>query len=175
MTLQGGAQAPASPDPALFEALIVPHRSLSRAGMRRLCAAICLLVGVSAVRFWMIGAWPVAAFGVVEIGLALFFLRLNTARARASELVLLSESGLRVIRTDARGRRDERTYAASWLNVVLVERAGRVPALMLTARDVREEIAASLGEDEKRDLAGALRDALHGWRNPRFDNPVLRG
>ena len=162
-------------DAALFEALIVPHRSLSRVGMRRLCIAISTLVGFGAFRFWIIGAWPVAAFSVIEIGLALFLLRLNARRARASELVLLSESGLRVIRTDVRGRRDERSYPASWLNVVLVERAGRVPALMLSARGVREEIAASLGEHEKRDLAGALREALHSWRNPRFDNPALRG
>jgi hypothetical protein len=31
-----------------------------------------------------------------------------------------------------------------------------------------------LGEDQKRDLAKALRDALHHAHNPRFDNPQLR-
>ena len=47
-------------------------------------------------------------------------------------------------------------------------------AAVLTARDIRVEIARSLGEDEKRDLADALGEALHRWRNPRFDNPQLR-
>jgi hypothetical protein len=39
---------------------------------------------------------------------------------------------------------------------------------------MREEIATSLGEVEKRDLWEALRDALHRLRSPRFDNPQLR-
>ena len=163
----------ATSDATVFEALIVPHRSLSRGGMTRLCAAICLIVGLGAIRFWMIGAWPVALFGVVEIGLAMLMLRLNTVRARATELLLLTETSLRVIRTDPRGRRRQQDYAPSWLNVILIDRPGRVPTLMLTGRGVREELAASLGEHEKRDLALALRAALDRWRHPRFDNPQL--
>ena len=73
----------------LFEALIVPHRSLSPRGLRILMAVICLLSAVMALRFWFIGAWPVVAFSVVEIGLALFLLWLNAKRAGASELLLL--------------------------------------------------------------------------------------
>ena len=63
---------------------------------------------------------------------------------------------------------------AAWLSVVLDEAPGQVPRLVLAARETREEIAASLGEAEKRDLAAALRDALWGLRNPVFDNPQLR-
>ena len=47
-------------------------------------------------------------------------------------------------------------------------------SLLLVAHGVREEVAATLGEEEKRDLWAALRAALHQLRNPSFDNPQLR-
>jgi uncharacterized membrane protein len=158
----------------LFEAMIIPHRSLSPRGLRILIAVICLLSGLIMLRFWLIGAWPVAGFSVVEIGIAIFLLRLNASRARTSELVLLSEDTLRIVRTGRAGRRDERVLPVGWLNVVLEEHPGRVPKLLLVARGRSEEIAATLGEVEKRNLWSALREALHLARNPRFDNPQLR-
>jgi uncharacterized membrane protein len=166
--------AHASPAAPLFEAMIVPHRSLSPRGLRILIAVICGFSALTVLRFWLIGAWPVAGFSFVEIGLAVFLLRLNAKRARASELVLLTEDGLRIRRTDMHGHREEQTLSSAWLNVLLVERQGRVPALLLTNRDTKVEVAASLGEDEKRDLAEALHDALDRLRRPRFDNPQLR-
>ncbi len=169
-----GRDGQAAESGTLFEAVIIPHRSLSPRGLRILIAVICLLSGLIVLRFWLIGAWPVAGFSVVEIGIAIFLLRLNASRARASELVLLSEDALRIVRTGRAGRRDERVLPVGWLNVVLDERPGRVPKLLLVARGVREEIAATLGEAEKRDLWSALREALHQARNPRFDNAQLR-
>jgi uncharacterized membrane protein len=158
----------------LFEAMIVPYRSLSARGLAILMAVIGLLCALIVLRFWLIGAWPVAGFGVVETGLAIYLLRLNASRARASELILLSEDALRIVRTDRRGRREERELPVGWLNATLEELPGQVPRLLLVARGVREEIATTLGEAEKRDLWAALRDALHRLRSPSFDNPQLR-
>jgi uncharacterized membrane protein len=165
---------PETAAPAMvFEAMIVPYRSLSPRGLGILIAGVCLLCTLTALRFWFIGAWPVALFSVVEIGIAVFLLQLNASRGRASELVLLSENALRIVRTDRAGRRYERVLPVGWLNAVMEERPGRVPQLVLAARGVREEIAASLGEAEKRDLWEALHTALHELSNPRFNNPQL--
>jgi uncharacterized membrane protein len=162
------------PHRLLFEALIVPHRSLSPRGLRILAAFIATLCGVLALRFWLIGAWPVVGFSVVEVGLAIWLLYMNARGARASELVLLTENAVRIIRTDPKGRREERLISAAWLNVVVEESPGRVPRLLLAARNVREEIGSVLGETEKRDLAAALGTALYRARNPVFDNPQLQ-
>ncbi|HUB16767.1 MAG TPA: DUF2244 domain-containing protein [Acetobacteraceae bacterium] len=166
------AELPA--DRLLFEAVIVPHRSLTPRGLAILLAAITGMVGLTALRFWLIGAWPVAAFSVVEVGLAMWLIRLNVLSARASELVLLSEDGLRIIRTDPRGRRQERSLSSAWLNVVVEETPGRVPRVILAARNAREEIGTVLGEAQKRDLASALSAALYRARNPVFENSQLR-
>ncbi len=158
----------------LFEAVIVPHRSLSRRGLVILVAVVGALSLLTVLRFWLIGAWPVAGFSLVEVGLFAFLLRLNTIRARASEMLLLTEDRMRIVRTDMRGQREEHDIPGAWLNVVVQERTGRVPALLLATRGRHIEVAASLGEIEKLDLAAALRDALDRLRNPRFDNPQLR-
>ena len=162
------------PDRSTFEAVIVPHRSLSPRGLQVLVGAICLLSAGLSVGLYLAGAWPVvAAFGL-EVALAVVLVRRHVLGVRACELLLLSETGLRVVRTDARGRRSERFLEPAWLSVALEERPGRVPALWLSNRGRRLEVGAALGEAEKRDLAEALRDALHRWRNPVFDNPQLR-
>ena len=158
----------------VFEAVIVPHRSLSARGMRLLVGFICVLSGGVSAGLWLVGAWPAVGFYGAEIGLALLLLWWDARRVRASERLLLSDGGLRVVRTDARGRRRERVLQAAWLGVSLEERPGRVPALWLTNRGKRMEVGATLGEEEKRDLADALRAALQRWRHPVFDNPQLR-
>lgn len=157
----------------LFEAMIVPHRSLSRRGLRLLLGAIGLVCGVNLAIFSRLHAWPVCGFAGGELVLAALLLRLNALSARASELLLLTPEALRVVRTDPKGRREERVLAPAWLRVHVEERPGRVPALFVGSHGVLEEVGRFLGEAEKRDLARALSEALHRWRNPVFDNPQL--
>jgi uncharacterized membrane protein len=158
----------------LFEAVITPHRSLTPAGLRLLLVAICMACGLSALGFWVIGAWPVAGFTGVELLLAAWLFRLNARAARASELLILTPEALRIIRTDPQGRREEHSLPPAWLGVRMQERPGRVPALLLASRGREEEVAAVLGEAEKRDLERALAAALDRLRHPVFDNPQLR-
>ncbi len=162
------------PDQLLFEAVIIPHRSLSNTALKGLLAAICLMCSLSAGMFVWLGAWPVGGFTGLELLLAAFLFRLNAHAKRGSELILLTPSGLQIRRTEPNGTRRERTLQPGWLNLVLEERPGRVPGLVLVSRNLRVEIARDLGETEKRDLAEALDEALHRLRSPVFDNPQLR-
>ena len=160
-------------EPAFFEAVIVPHRSLSPCGLRLLVGAICALSVCTTVVFWWLGAWPIACFNGVEITTALLLLRHNARAVRANEVILLSETMLRIIRTDRNGGRTEQAVPPAWLRMELQERPGRVPGLYLMTHGTRIEVARALGEPEKLSLARALEDALHRWRNPRFDNAQL--
>ncbi len=150
----------------LFEAVIVPHRSLSRRGLKTLISAICGLSVCSTTVFWWLGAWPIAGFNGVEITTALLLLRYHNRAARAREVLQLTGSALHIIRTSAGGERSERRVAPGWLRVELEQRPGRVPGLWLCSHGRREEVAASLGEAEKLDLAEALQEALRRWRSP---------
>jgi uncharacterized membrane protein len=168
MTAIGDGEAP------VFEAVIVPHRSLSPRGVRWLLLAVFLICAVTASSFALLGAWPVGGFCGVELLLTAGLLRINARAARASEVLLLTPTRLRVLRTDPRGRTTEVRMESAWLGVVLEDRGGRVPGLLLVAGARREEVGGSLGEAEKRSLAQAIEAALYRWRNPVFDNPQLR-
>lgn len=158
----------------LFEAVIVPHRSLSPWALRLLLGAIAAMCVGTALMFLRLRAWPVSGFFALELLVAAYLLRLNARGGRASELIMLSEDCLTVIRTDPKGVRRETSLPPAWLRVRLEDHPGRVPALLLVTREVREEVGRSLGETEKRELAQALQTALRNWQNPRFDNPQLR-
>jgi uncharacterized membrane protein len=162
-------------DPILFKAEVTPHRSLSARGMRLVIGFVCTVSLCTTTLFWHLGAWPIAGFNGGEILLAMVLLRMHHGSAREREVLLLSHAGLRITRTDARGQASERLVPNGWLNVILAERPGRVPGLFITARGMHVEVAASLGESEKRDLADALKEAVYRLRNPVFDNPQLRG
>jgi uncharacterized membrane protein len=161
---------------SVFEAVIVPHRSLSRRGLYGVIGAVTALSALISFFCWRLGAWPVVGFNGAEIGFALLALNWHAGSAsRASEVLLLSEAGLRVTRAGAGGRREEVLLPVGWLRVVLEERRGRVPGMLLLAQGRRLEVAQALGEAEKRSLAAALAGAIEGLRHPVFDNPQLRG
>ena len=162
-----------------FEAVIVPQRSLSITGLRILLGVILTSCVISSTVFALVGAWPVGIFAGLELLLAAILFHLHMRAAKASELLLLSTDGLRIVRTSPRGDIRTRHLQAGWITVRLEERPGRVPALLLVGHGPgekigHEEVGRELGEHAKRSLAHALADALHRRRNPVFDNPQLR-
>ena len=76
---------PAPMTAPVFEAVIVPHRSLSARGLRVLVGFICVLSGGVSAGLWLVGAWPAVGFYGAEIGLAVALLRWDARRVRASE------------------------------------------------------------------------------------------
>lgn len=154
--------------------MIVPHRSLSRHGFYWLIGVLCGLSSLVTFLCWQLGAWPVVGFSGAEIGLALLLVHWHAESGRReSELLLLSEQGLIVRRSRGDGRSEQKILPVQWLRVDLDERRGRVPGLFLRAHGVSEEVARSLGEEEKRDLASALAAAFDRMRHPVFHNPQL--
>lgn len=160
-------------DVPVFEAVIVPHRSLTRRGVLVVVGALMVLSAAVGIRFWMMGAWPVVAFSAIEIPALVVLLAINLRRARESELIMLDACALTVIHTDPAGRRKQASLPSGWLRVDL-DAAGGSAHVMLRSQGRGFEVGAFLHEPDKRLLFEALSDALHRLRNPRFDNPQLR-
>ncbi len=157
----------------VWEAVIIPHRSLGRTGMRWVVGLLCGASALISAGLYWAGAWPVIGFNGLEIGLAILLLRHNARRAGTTEMLILAPDGLRIVRTGPDQRRTERVLQPGWLRCVIEERSG-TPALWLVDRGYRMEVGAELAEGEKRDLASALTGALQRLQTPRFDNPQLR-
>lgn len=165
---------PARPAP-VFEAVLTPHRSMSRRGMYvvfGLLAAGSLLVTSL---MWALGAIPVIGFNGADLILAVTLYAINMRGGRASEVILLTEEGLTITRTTPAGQRSQVAMAPAWLRVIVEERAGSNPVISIANREARQVVGMALGGAERRDLADALRGALARLHSPRFDNPQLRG
>ena len=159
--------------PTQFEAVITPHRSLGPRGLRWVCGFLGTLSLLVSTGLWFAGAWPVIGFTGLEVVLAMILLLRHAMVKGDSEILLLSDDGIRIVKT-RRGKRTEMAVPVGWLRASLEERAGRTPALVLRSRRFAVEVATNLGEEEKRDLARSLHRALHRQRSPVFDNPQLR-
>jgi uncharacterized membrane protein len=157
----------------VFEALLVPHRSMSprRAGaVAGALVALSLSIGL---RFLLLGAWPVLVFSLLEVPLLGVLLAINLRRARASELILLDRQAITVTQTDPGGRHKTFSLPAAWLQVNL-EAGATTSRLMLSSRGHGKEIGAFLHEPDRASLFEALRRAMQEARNPDFDNPQLQ-
>ena len=157
----------------VFEALIVPYRSLTRKGVTIVIGSLMALSAAVALRFWLWGAWPVVLFSLFDVPLVGLLLAINMRRARASELIMLSAQELTVTRTDPAGRQKQISMPSAWLRVDLESGHG-IPRLLVRSHGRGYEVGAFLHEPDKRSLFEALREALHQARNPHFDNPQLR-
>jgi uncharacterized membrane protein len=157
----------------VFEALIVPHRSMTLRSAAMVAGAMVLLSAAIAVRFLLLGAWPVLIFSLFEVPLLGVLLAINIRRARASELILLDRQTVTVTQTDPRGRRQNFSLPAAWLQVNLEAGAGG-SRIILSSRGQGREIGAFLHEPDRAMLFEALRRAMHDARNPSYDNPQLR-
>ncbi|HBK09188.1 MAG TPA: hypothetical protein DDZ81_25575 [Acetobacteraceae bacterium] len=157
----------------IFEALIVPHRSLTRGGGAIVVGILAAISAGVVLRLWLWGAWPAAIFSLLDVPLLLVLLMINWRRARASELIMMTDHQLIVISTDPAGRRQQMCLPTAWLRVDL-QAAEAVPHIVLTSQGKTWEVGAFLHDLDKRSLFDALRDALERARNPRFDNPQLR-
>ena len=162
-------------EPVLFQAVCTPPRSFTAAGFRLLALLLLICGGLTGCLFLAIGAWPILPFIGVEVGFALALVALHArGAARSSEVLLLTPGRFTVVRTDARGRRQEVALDAYWARVTYQEDPAHAGVLRLTSRGRSVEIGRDLSAEEKAALHCALAGALARARRPDFDNPQLR-
>ena len=151
----------AFPEPAIFSAIITPHRSLGSTGFLVLMLCIGGVSFVAGVMFLLIGAWPVFGFLGLDVLLIYWAFRINYRAARAYEEVTVTTSELTVRKISHRGSVREWTLNPLWVRLerVVHEEFG-IERLFLVSHGRRLSVAACLGPDEKASFAGALSAAL---------------
>src|SRR6266566_9039564 len=96
-----------APEPALFSAVVTPHRSLSRAGFLIVMAALGGISFVAGTAFLLLGAWPVFGFFGLDVLLVYWAFRANYRAAAAFEEVSVTPSELRFRKVSYHGRVSE--------------------------------------------------------------------
>src|SRR5579862_4219552 len=146
-----------APEPALFSAVVTPHRSLSRAGFLIIMAAVGGISFVAGMVFLMLGAWPVFGFFGLDVLLVYLAFRANFRAARAYEEVTVTATELTVRKVSQRGAVREWTLNPVWVRLdrIVHEEFG-IERLFLVSHGRRLSIAGFLGPDEKKSFATAL-------------------
>jgi uncharacterized membrane protein len=150
-----------------FDVVLTPHRSLSPSGFAILMAAVIGIAFVGGIVFLMRGAWPVAGFGVIEVGLFYLMFRLNYRSARMHERVRLTDDALEVERHEVGGRVRRWSFQPYWLQVDIADPPEPDSRLLLRSHGKSLAIGAFLSPDERLDLAKALRAELARLREGR--------
>jgi uncharacterized membrane protein len=160
-------------EPTLFSALLTPHRSLNRTGFLVLMGFLSLISFAAGVAFLLMGAWPVFGFFGLDVLAIYWAFRINFARARACEEILVTPTELRVRRVSHRGHVAEWVLNPLWVQIdqKAHEEFG-IEKLYLVSRGRRLAIASFLGPDEKASFIKALNAALQVARRGVTYNPV---
>src|SRR5712671_49698 len=150
-----------APEPALFSAVVTPHRSLSHAGFLIVMAAVGGISFVAGTAFLLLGAWPVFGFFGLDVLLVYWAFRANYRAAAAYEEVTVTASELKVRKVSHRGKVSEWTLNPVWVKLdrETHEEFG-IEHLFLVSRGRRLPIASFLGPQEKETFAAALGTAI---------------
>jgi uncharacterized membrane protein len=147
-----------------FDAVLHPHTSLTPRGFFLLMAVVGLVSFCAGIAFVLIGAWPVFGFFGLDVLLVYFAFKLNYRDARRYEILRLTDSLLTVERVAPSGRRERWRFQPYWLQVEMDDRPAAKNALTLRSHGRILEIGSFLTQDEKIDLANALRAELNKLR-----------
>lgn len=155
--------APLAP-PLHFDAVLTPHRSLSRKGFVIMMTLVAVVSFIAGVAFLLMGAWPVFGFFGLDVALIYGAFKLNYRAGRVHETVQLSDGELKVRRVAPNGATRAWSFQPYWVRVVTEEQRADDVGLYLVSHGRRLRIGAFLAPEERRDFADALRRALEAAR-----------
>lgn len=150
-------------DQPVFEAVLTPHRSISKTGALWLVACVAGIWGVMSLSFAAMGAWPVLWFFGLDIVLFGWLIWLNLRGARCKETVSVSRTLLEVKRFGANGRNFEWhrfNPFGTKLDVARHEEYGVTKLSLVTHGKPKVSIGDFLNPDDKESFGKALRLAM---------------
>ncbi len=148
-------------EPAIFSAVLTPHRSLGPTGFLIFMLVLGGMSFVSGMAFLMAGAWPVFGFFGLDVLLVYWAFRINYRAARAYEEVRVTASELTLRKVSHHGRVSQWTLNPLWVRLDRdVHAEFGIERLFLVSQGRRLPIGSCLGAEEKASFAHALSAAL---------------
>lgn len=139
---------------------LYPHRSLSIRQFRRMMIIVGIITAFSAVRFLVLGAWPVAFFFVLDAALLYGAFRLNYASAKEYEEVQLNEDELVFRRISAHGQEEQIRFEPYWVRLELETFGEEENKLWLRSHGKRLLLGRFLTAEERLEIKAVIEDGL---------------
>lgn len=144
-----------------FDAVLYPHRSLSKTGLRWIITALVTVCSLIGFLFFWLGAWPVLGFLRLDIVLIYGAFRMNFSASRRFERLRLSDQALELLRIERGQVRHTERFQPYWLKVQTDDQ-GR---LRLGTHGRWTEIDQFMVPEEKAEVSEALQFAQHKWQD----------
>lgn len=153
-------------DPAPYlhlDAVLAPHRSLSKRGLVILLALIGLYNLLLAAFLFAIGAFPVPIFLGLDFVAVIVAFTVSNGRSRSAERVQVTADHVRVTRR-ARGREQTVWTSPTAFTRVSVDSRARETQVRLRLSNRALSVGASLGPKERTAFAAKLEAAIRAAR-----------
>ncbi|HWD67180.1 MAG TPA: DUF2244 domain-containing protein [Caulobacteraceae bacterium] len=150
--------------PYYMDAVIRPHRSLSRRGFIILIAALTGINSLTALLFLALHAVVVPLFIGLDVIVLVVALIASRRAARSLERVQVTSAEVRVVRETPRGEHTVWLSPTAFTRVALVDEDGDDPDLQIRLSDRGVAVAKALTRSERRDFAVALERAIRRAR-----------
>ena len=156
-----GRGARSEADRPIFQALLVPYRSLGRTGFTILMSFFCLVSIVTGSLFLANGAWPVVGFFGLDVALVWWAFSANYRAARAREEVVVSRTDCAIRKISPKGVVREAHHNPFWarFKVSRHEEIG-ITRMSVDSRGASTEIGSFLNPDDRESFATAFNKAL---------------
>lgn len=146
--------------PAPFRVVLTPYRSLPPAGFAVLMAAVGGVSFVAGMAFLIMGAWPVFGFFGLDVLLIYIAFKLNYRSGRRYETVEINDGRLTLMRFDPSGKAERFDFNPHWAKVLLTEGVDGRTGLAIASHGRELAFGSFLTDDERRDLAQTLGEAM---------------
>jgi uncharacterized membrane protein len=147
-------------EPGTFHAVLTPYRSLGPRGFLILMFALGAMSFATGIVFLIAGAWPVLGFFGLDVLIVYVAFRLNYRSGRAYETVDLTPDRFTLTRVHPSGRQEQFDCNPYWARVKLREWPDGRTMLSVASQGKELAFGRFLTDDERRDLASALSEAL---------------
>ncbi|MFD1626062.1 DUF2244 domain-containing protein [Azospirillum griseum] len=152
--------APATDAAPLFDALLTPNDSGTRHGRVIFAAVVAAYAAITLTAWLWLGAWPMAAYGLVVAAFVGWSLLGDAHRRRQSERIQVWPDRTRVEQTDSAGRTAVSDWQTPWLRVTVEPNGSAGPRLTLGSHGRRITVGAFLTVEERQALADVLKREL---------------
>jgi uncharacterized membrane protein len=143
-----------------FALTLYPHRSLGKVGHRWVIGSVAVICGVNALRFWLVQAWPVALFLLIDIMLVWWAFRASRTSGRRYEELRITGGNFVVRQVSPYGTAREHVFSAHWVQVLLEPVNQMQNRLLLVHRDQQLEIGTFLAPFERADVKAEIERGL---------------
>jgi len=149
--------------PAL-DLTLTPNRSFDRRHMRWMVGLVGGIFFIGALRFLVLGAWPIIPFMVADLALLWWAFRASYAAGGGHERVTLGDDELTLVRVSPQGSVRRFGFEPLFTRVQVEETPLGDAHVFLAARGRRVRVGQFLSAPERREVGAVIAAALSAYR-----------